>query len=781
MSNLYIGFPGLGLAISGVMAFSAHSAIAQITPDGTLPINSQVKTDEPAKTINIDGGTKSGSNLFHSFSQFSVPDGFTANFQKVENIQNIISRVTGGSISDIQGTLKAEGVNLFIINPNGIVFGPNASLQIGGSFIGSTASSVNFADGIFSATNPQSRPLLSVNVPIGLQFGATAAPIRNQSQAGPESIFRQPAGLKVNPGNTLALVGGDITLEGGNLTAESGRIELGSVTPNSLVSLNPIKQGWSLGYEGVKNFQNIRLIGRSVEGSMKASQVNTSSIDGSGGSIQVQGSTVELSGNGVRLMSLTGGDTDGEDITINARKLIVQDSAQVLTSTFGQGDSGNLTVNASESVELIGSATLSDNFTAFITATADAGKAGNIQINTGRLRILNGARVTAESARVSGDSQLIPAEGKGGNITVSASESVEVAGTSIAETPSVLAASSLNFGNAGTVNITTEKLTVRDGGEISVSVRGVNNAIYLGDINNPGTPGTLNISARSILLDNQGKLTSETTSGNGGNINLQVQDKLLMRRNSQISTSAGTAQADGDGGNITINAPDGFVIASPLGNNDITSNGFSGAGGRITVNANSIIGFVPRSRADLVRLLGTEEPDELTPQRLPTNEITAFSQQNPALNGVIQINTPDTDPKKLVELPEKELDVTGQIAAACDAPGKLAGGSFVSIGRGGIVNDPVDVLATEAVLTNWISLEGEGDNRAGGVYNSAVLQKQRNIETHAQKSSSVNAPEQIVEAQGWVIDAHGNVVLVAQAQTAMPHVPSLKQASCAAR
>lgn len=203
-----------GIAIGGAYVFCANYTLAQITPDRSLTNNSIVTPN--GSVFNINGGTQAGRNLFHSFQQFSVFKGETASFNNGPDIQNVISRVTGGSASTIDGFIKVNGTaNLFFINPSGIVFGKNASLDIRGSFVASTASAIKFADGSeFNANASQTSPLLTISVPLGLQLGKTAG-----------GITVQESTLKVNPGKTLALVGGDVGLNGASLQAPNGRVE----------------------------------------------------------------------------------------------------------------------------------------------------------------------------------------------------------------------------------------------------------------------------------------------------------------------------------------------------------------------------------------------------------------------------------------------------------------------------------------------------------------------------------------------------------------------------
>ena len=739
-------FQKLLVGIFTTIVFHTNSISAQILKDTTLPNNSSITTRDNIKII--EGGTQSGDNLFHSFEQFSLPTNQTAYFNNPVNIQNIITRITGKSISNIDGIIRANGTaNLFLINPNGIVFGENAALDIGGSFLATTASSINFADGTkFSATQPQNTPLLTISVPVGLQFGTTAASIRNQSQASSDdatNFFRQPVGLQVSPGRTLALIGGDVILEGGNLTAESGQIELVAVAGNNSLNLNSIDSGWVLGLEGVKNFKDIQLITRNRNQQTIASRVDVSGKNG-GGNINVQGNSVELIGELVSLNTSTKSVKNAGDLTINASQLIIRDGARITTFTSGKGAAGNLTVNASDSVKLFGS----NRITSLMSSgTFGDGNGGNITINTRKLFIYDGATISVETSGTGINSQFIPATGKGGNLTINASEFVELAGTSPRGSISSIASTTINSADAGKITISTKQLIVRDDAEISVSSQLPKlspNITFDSDASDLGNAGELKITADSILLDNQGKLISETESANGGNINLQLKDLLLLRHNSQISTNAGKAELSGDGGNININIPNGFIVAFPSENSDITANAFTGTAGRVDINANGIFGIQPRSRDELAEILATDNPNELNPQELLTSDITAISQQNPNLNGELNINAQDVQPtREVVELPNIPVDT--KVSQVC----RFRRGNqseFVVTKRGGLPPKPGEALRSNSALdVDWVELEEESGRR--------MDRQNLSLKPKIQKP--------IVEATGWATDKNGDIFFVA--------------------
>ncbi len=385
---------------------SAPVGAQQISVDGTL---STTVTSPDGRNFTITDGNRAGGNLFHSFSEFSVPTGGEAFFDNALDVQNIIGRVTGGE-SNIDGLLRANGsANLFLLNPSGILFGPNAQLNIGGSFLASSASSLKFADGgEFSATAVSSPPLLTVSVPVGLQYGRNSAGIEVQGST-----------LSVQPERTLALVGGDVTLSGGNLIAPSGRVELGAVAGSGIVQLT------------------------------FAEPLQLSFPDG------IARADVSLT-NGVVDASGTGGG----DIQLAGRRITLEDS-RVEATTQGWEPGGNLTVAAAESVEVIGNDAGGLFNSGLFAETVGAGAAGNLSISTQKLFVRGEARVSTATRSA----------GQGGNLTVNAAESVEVIGVAPPNYEGLLFTGLLtdanNTGSAGDLTIQTRQLIVRDGAQIT--------------------------------------------------------------------------------------------------------------------------------------------------------------------------------------------------------------------------------------------------------------------------------------------------------------------------
>lgn len=202
-------------------------AKAQLIPDSSLGKESSLVKQDPANIIRqlIEGGAKRNSNLFHSFQDFNVNSGKEVYFNPNDAaIKNILTRVTGGNISNIDGVLGVIGnSNLFLINPQGIIFGAGAKLDLNGSFVGSTADSILFDNFNFSATNPQTVPLLTINVPIGLGFRDNPGDIEVNStelNIDPEKIAVDQA---------IGLIGGNIKLNRANLGFFTTDITIGSL------------------------------------------------------------------------------------------------------------------------------------------------------------------------------------------------------------------------------------------------------------------------------------------------------------------------------------------------------------------------------------------------------------------------------------------------------------------------------------------------------------------------------------------------------------------------
>ena len=774
--------------------FISRPAQTQITPDQSLPQPSVITNE--GNTNVITEGTQAENNLFHSFEQFSIPINGTAYFNNALDIQNIISRVTGNSVSNIDGLIRANGTaNLFLLNPNGIIFGPNASLDIGGSFVASTASNINFADGTQfpSRADSDSVPLLTVSVPIGLGFGSSPKAITVKGNGRETRMTLDPIdtdnGLRVPSDKTLALVGGNVILEGATLKTAGGRIELGSVADSTnQVSLNSISDRLTLDYSQVQNFQDIQLVNQaivdvsgnnagdvqvrgkniSIEG---GSQIESSNLDIlPGGTINVVASdSINLSGtspegfpSGLFAVNYFG-EERGSNLAIETNRFNLKNGAQIVSLTFSSGAAGNLSIKALESIEIIGNATNTSLGTGIDAGTEGSGAGGNLLIETGQLSIQNGARIVTStfgsgtagnlsikardsieiigtladgsspsgfstSAEVgsSGDggSLSINTEklslqdggraisstsgtGKAGNLNVEAS-SIEISGASTQQIPSGLSAQTLETGQAGNLIVKTDQLTVKNEGEITVSSRGLGNA------------GNLDIFADSIRLDNQAKLRAETTSSEGGNINLQVKDGLSLRRNSQIFTTAGNF---GNGGNISINSS--TLVA--LENSNIVANASGGAGGNIQISTQGLF---------------------LSPDSI----ISASSERG--IDGAINIQRLGFDVRQnIVPLEKNFINPEQIVAGSCLARRNVNQSNFVVTGSGGLPLNP------NSEIEGWENLSTSNQPAINNVQleRSPSKSPEGNITYTSSKKWKVGDP--IVEAQGIIRLPNGRVIL----------------------
>ncbi|MCL1475190.1 filamentous hemagglutinin N-terminal domain-containing protein, partial [Argonema antarcticum] len=610
-----LGFPFFSNALAG-------KAAAQIVPDNTLPVNSRVNLE--GSSFIIEGGTSSSNNLFHSFREFSVPTNSTAYFNNATTIQNIFTRVTGSSVSNIDGLLKANStINLFIINPNGIIFSPNARLNIGGSFLASTANSFVFKDGSqFSATNPQAPPLLTINVPVGLQFGETPGKIKvtgsghNLTIDDREALIRdnKPDGLRVEPGNTLALLGGDVILEGGNLTANGGRIELWSAVNSQLLLDINSRQLQVNASEGNPNYGNIQLSGAAsidVSGNGGLIQVQAKEVsltDGSvifaitdgteqGGSIAIKATdSVKIIGitsdeNQFRssLLSQSFGEGKGSNLIIETGQLIVN-GGQVGAFTFGTGKAGDLTVRARDSVEVAEIPTNSNFIGGLFSQVKPkaTGDGGNLIVETGRLIVRDGAQISTSAS----------GEGQGGNLSIRASQSVELIGSSADGVfASGLYTQSEGIKNSGNLIVETNRLAVLDGAQIASSTFGPGNAgdlvITASDVvevtgNSAGYSSSI-VSQVIPTADENNEIIPAT--GAGGN--MLIETKRLRVEDGAISAST---FSEGKGGNLVVNASEivelrGMAVSAynEIPSGLLATTEGSGAGGSLVINTNRLI------------------------------------------------------------------------------------------------------------------------------------------------------------------------------------------------
>jgi large exoprotein involved in heme utilization and adhesion len=490
----------------------------------------------------------------------------------------------------------------------------------------------------------------------------------------------------------------------GSIAIETGQL---SVTDGAVVSPSTLGAGNS-GNLIVRASDSV-IVARERSDSPLSTGLATNSIGGTG-----RAGNIEIN---TRSLRVEAGASISSSSGLNTREMLIPEG----------GPGGNITINAKDSVFVIGSGAPSilPLGSRIDAGTFGSGKSGDVTLNARRLIVRDGGAIAASTLGA----------GQGGNVTVTASESLEIAGTTTIGFPSVIATASLDLsaillglqpasGAAGSLSVATGRLSVRDGAVIGVQSDGA------------GAAGSINVVADSIALNTKAIIDGRSLSGTGGNINLRSRD-IQLRDNSRITSDSGV----GSGGNITLNSD----LLVGRNNSDITAYARSAAGGRVNVNVPSILGFTAASREQIKSRLGLTDAQfadlQVSPtSELPSSDIAALSQSSaPALP--VGVNPA----QGLVELPQNVVNPAALMAAnPCT---KATESAFTVTGKGGVPASPHDTLSS--ARSPWAWVEEAGSSATD------------NVPDVTDRQAREIPDREVVPARGWVVNARGEVMLVA--------------------
>ncbi len=608
----------------GVSYIFPMGSKAQITADQSLQNPSFIIQNN--SIITITGGTRAGNNLLHSFSTFNILTNHNAYFNNNLSISNIIARVTGNTISNIDGLISTNGsANLFIINPNGIIFGENARLSVGGSFTASTANKLIFDDGSIAIN--QQKPILTVGIPVGLNLESNSGEITvngiprtiiSNELGQPIITTGFPTGLAVSNGN-INLIGNGIKLNGGTLSSNGGNLNLISLSSgtavlknNLLLNTTPadiitpaditLKNRSTLDGSGV-NGGSINLTGRNISfengsigfiqnyGPLRSGDIKVLAS----GLITVDGLASDTSiPSGLYNFSLGG---DAGDINIKSLILSLSNGAAINTKSFSFGSAGNINIDANK-VSVLGFSTFNPNIISGIGSyTFGTGKGGNITINTTDFLAKDGGSLVAGTFSAA----------QGGSVSV-ISDAILLEGYNLFNVvPSQISTISIGSGSSGNIEIESKSVTLNSGGSV-YSV-----ALTLGD------SGNIKISSDTLLISSlfiSGipplesvfspiSFSPRLTLGSitSGKLNPPNSIKELFGISGDISGESGTVdissrstqlvngglisvinQGIGDSGNLIISGETLY-----LKNGLVSAESSSGKGGNIELNVDQFI------------------------------------------------------------------------------------------------------------------------------------------------------------------------------------------------
>ncbi|WP_199338110.1 filamentous hemagglutinin N-terminal domain-containing protein [Nostoc sp. FACHB-280] len=599
------------IAVGSIL--TSNACLAQITPDSTLGNqNSRVTTGVNIKGNEanlIEGGVARGSNLYHSFSEFNVNNGQRVYFANPTGVDNIFSRVTGSSASHILGTLGVNGAaNLFLLNPKGIIFGSNAQLDIQGSFLATTANSFQFPDGSeFSATNPQAPPLLTMSVPVGVQYGlqptanitsqgnlvtgknltlnAENLDLQGTLQAGGDLTLQAQDSLKVRDSASIPF----IVVAGGNLLAQGNQ-------KVDIYALNHPNSGFFSA--GNMVFRSKNTIGGDAHfwagGNLRIEKLNGDLGNLFSPHAPVIRATGDVSFDGYRgasLHILAGGSiniTDdveitGVDSTINSLQETVTLSDGTKIKIDGS-QTPTLDIRAGVDSSYIGTANFTPNsltgFNLQNPTTTNSPTNANITIN---------GNIINQGGLIFLTNQYQPNPQLSGNIITQQIDSGEENISNVKNGGNILIQSKGNITTDQIFSgIDNNQVNTGNGGNIIIQGSG-NITIRSTDLNNKNNAGAINASVITrggkYNAGNSGKI--QITSSNG---DIKVTGGIFTN-----STAAGSGSSAGSTGDITLQARQGIVevTANQAGaivtqtKND-QSTGETGNAGNITIDAKII-------------------------------------------------------------------------------------------------------------------------------------------------------------------------------------------------
>jgi filamentous hemagglutinin family protein len=723
----------------GIALLAPTSAQAQIVPDDTLGTErSQVSTETIRGLPNdqIDGGAIRGSNLFHSFQEFNVEAGRGAYFSNPVGVENIFSRVTGDNPSTILGGLGTLGkADLFFINSNGILFGPNSFLDVEGSFVGTTSDDIVFGEaGVFGTTNPEiPSQILSVN-PSAFLFTAIApnTGITQQSASLDRNNPSFVEGLRVLDGFSLLLLGDEIQLQQGTLNASSGRVELLALGEPGSVGLTIEGDRLDLAVPGTLRPGTIA----SVQGTIDTSGIRDSAT--TGGDIQIQGGQVTLDNtviisnnfgsqdnggiylqgtqvdlNRSSLLTNASAAGDGGDISVNANTLNIRNGGAVSTTSFlAQGSAGDIDMQVTDAFNISNQALLGSSFLGSPLVQA-SGSSGNFSVAAGSLNIENSAISVGTTLG------QVP----GGNIIIRANDSINL-------TDGVLSTLSAGNSPSGNISIETGNLILSGNNSRSlIRAEVVNPTQFFSSAQRSFPPEVINL--LQPLFTNLDP--ASFGQADSGTISIEASDTISIADTSSIATLA-VGQARGGDLNVTADTLEMtgyFSSISSEANFDVLG---SGSGGDVSVESRILnvqegarisSSSFGSGRGGNLRVTATEQA-QLTGNATSTGRPVSPSSILSA-SGLFTVGTANGDAGSLqFEGGQLQISDGGTISAAASGVGN-AGDLAVSADTLSLNNSDITTAAANTsggnitLTARGIYLLGDSDIRTNSAQNGGNI------------------------------------------------------------